>query len=152
MTPSGHSSRRHPRTVGALLMAATLWVLALSASPAAASTFTVTSVNDTGPNSLREAIVRANDEGINPGQDTINITATGTINLATALPAITAPVVINGPGINALVLRRPLGASDFRLLQTGMGISAEIRNLSMRGGRVSTADAVGGAIEARGPL
>ncbi len=56
----------------------------------------VTSANDHGPGTLRQAIMDAN---ANPGMDTIvfNIPGTGihTINLLLALPEITGPVVID---------------------------------------------------------
>ena len=75
------------------------WALALSLAAAAASagTFNVTNTNDSGAGSLRQAILDANTA---VGADTIafNITGSGvhTIAPATALPAITSPVTING--------------------------------------------------------
>lgn len=60
-------------------------------------TFTVTNTNDTGAGSLRQAIAEAN---ANPGADAIhfNIPGSGphTIQLQSALPEITGPVVIDG--------------------------------------------------------
>jgi parallel beta-helix repeat protein len=55
--------------------------------------YTVTNTNDSGPGSLRQAIVNANSH---PGRDTITFTACGTINLTSPLPPITDPVVIDG--------------------------------------------------------
>jgi titin len=76
------------------------WFLALAAAlghPAAAAVYTVTTNADSGANSLRQAILNANG---NPGMDTIafDIPGTGpfTITPASALPAITDPVVIDG--------------------------------------------------------
>jgi hypothetical protein len=70
----------------------------------APATFTVANANDAGSGSLRAAIATANSA---PGADLIafNIPGTGahTINLASALPAITGKVTINGqtqPGFN----------------------------------------------------
>jgi titin len=72
------------------------WFLA-PGHPAAAATYTVTSVADSGAGSLRQAILSANG---NPGLNTIvfNISGTGpfTITPASALPTITVPVVIDG--------------------------------------------------------
>jgi hypothetical protein len=72
------------------------WFLTLG-HPAAAATYTVTTVADSGAGSLRQAILNAN---ANPGLDTIafSISGTGpfTITPATALPTITDPVVIDG--------------------------------------------------------
>lgn len=60
------------------------------------ATFTVTNTNDSGAGSLRQAITSAN---ANAGPDTIvfNLgTGTPTINLSSALPAISSPVTISG--------------------------------------------------------
>ncbi len=71
--------------------------LSLAAAAATAGTFTVTTTADSGAGSLRQAILDANTA---VGADTIafNITGSGvhTIAPATALPAITSPVTING--------------------------------------------------------
>jgi hypothetical protein len=62
-----------------------------------AASFIVTNTNDSGPGSLRQAIL---DTNANPGTDTIafNIPGAGphTIQPASALPTITDPVVIDG--------------------------------------------------------
>ena len=59
-------------------------------------TFVVTNTADNGPGSLRWAITNAN---ANPGPDAINFQISGaapfTINLLSALPAVTDPVTIN---------------------------------------------------------
>ncbi|HEY3135085.1 MAG TPA: FG-GAP-like repeat-containing protein [Blastocatellia bacterium] len=65
--------------------------------PQVASTFTVTTTSDSGAGSLRQAILAANS---NPGTDTIqfNIPGSGvhTIAVASPLPTITDPVIIDG--------------------------------------------------------
>jgi len=61
-----------------------------------ASTFVVTNVDDSGPGSLRQAILDAN---ANPGSDTINFNIAGPslkIQPLLGLPDITDPVVIDG--------------------------------------------------------
>lgn len=72
--------------------------------PQVSMTFTVTNTNDAGLGSLRQAILDAN---ATPDADTINFNIPGsppfTIALASALPAVTNPVIINGttqPGFN----------------------------------------------------
>src|SRR5687768_16302714 len=63
-----------------------------------------------GQCTLRAAI----QEAENPGGDEIHFTLTGTINLGSPLPMITAPgLTINGPGANALTVS---GNNTFRLL------------------------------------
>ncbi len=70
---------------------------AIHASRLAALNYTVSNVNDSGAGSLRQAILSANT---NSGLDTIvfNISGTGPfiIQLASVLPTITDPVVIDG--------------------------------------------------------
>src|SRR5215831_15958668 len=69
----------------------------LSASIVFANTYSVTTTNDSGVGSLRQAILDANGH---PGADTItfNITGSGvqTIAVASSLPAVTDPVTIDG--------------------------------------------------------
>jgi hypothetical protein len=71
--------------------------LLLVAAAASANTYTVTSTADTGPGTLRQAILDAN---ANAGPDTIafNIAGGGvhTITLATPLAPLTSPVTIDG--------------------------------------------------------
>jgi hypothetical protein len=66
-------------------------------APATAATFTVTSTADSGPDSLRAAILAANE---NPGADTIAFAIPGTgphtIAVASTLPGINSPVLIDG--------------------------------------------------------
>ena len=65
--------------------------------PPAGVSFVVTNTNDSGLGSLRQAILDAN---ANTGADNIRFLIPGagvqTINLTSALPAITSPVVIDG--------------------------------------------------------
>src|SRR5262245_61849956 len=61
------------------------------------ATFLVSSTADSGPGTLRQAILDANSS---VGDDTIEITVTGTIALSSALPLITDNTAINGPGTN----------------------------------------------------
>lgn len=64
---------------------------------AAAATFTVTNTADTGPGSLRQAILEAN---ASPGPDAIHFSLAGpgphTIAPASTLPILTQPVTIDG--------------------------------------------------------
>jgi IPT/TIG domain len=78
-------------------------IMILSASISTAATFTVTNTTDSGPGSLRQAILDANALA---GLDTIAFAVTGTgcagspavctITPATNLPEITSPVFIDG--------------------------------------------------------
>lgn len=87
------------RTLGttrAVLTAVTLWASGLHAA-----TFVVSNNTDSGPGSLRQAILDANAGG----GGTIDLTGvTGTITLGTNLPTITTSVNLLGPGTNALTI------------------------------------------------
>ena len=68
-----------------------------------AATFNVTNTNDSGPGSLREAIDAANAANANDSiVDASNVS--GTIQLQSALPPITAPMEIKGPGAKLLTI------------------------------------------------
>ena len=73
----------------------------------APANFTVNALTDTGAGSgtsgdLRYCISQSN---ATPGPNTIDATGvSGTISLTSALPAITAPVTITGPGANQLTV------------------------------------------------
>src|SRR6188472_187111 len=109
----------------------------------AATTFTVNSLADTpdaAPGNgtcataasvctLRAAIEEANSLS---GDDTINFSVTGTINLTGALPVLSSNVTINGPGSGLLTVRRDTGG-NYRVLQTS-GVSS-ISGLTISNGR-----------------
>ena len=109
----------------------------------AAVTFTVNSLADTpdaAPGNgtcatatsvctLRAAIEEANSLS---GDDTINFSLTGTINLTGALPVLSSNVTINGPGSALLTVRRDTGG-NYRILQTS-GTSS-ISGLTITNGR-----------------
>jgi S-layer homology domain len=95
--------------------------LSLLASLATAATYTVTNTGDSGAGSLRQAILDANANG---GVDTIafNIPGAGvhTISPATALPAITEQVTIDGysqPGASANTLPLAQGTNAVILVE-----------------------------------
>ncbi len=107
----------------------------LMASPALATTYTVTVTGDSGAGTLRQAILDAN---ANPGADTIAFDILGTqvqtIAPATPLPILTGPVTIdgytqtgavpnsNGPGLGtSAVIRIELDGSN-----SGSGTSAAV--------------------------
>ncbi len=114
--------------------------LLLTAATAAANTYTVTNTNDSGAGSLRQAILDAN---ANAGPDTIafNITGSGvqTIAPASALPAITGPVTVDGytqPGSSANT--NPTGQG----LNTVLRIEIDGTSVGSAGGLTVKADDV----------
>ncbi len=115
MTDSNREQRRamakgrRRRAAGAALTAstaalgATAMLLAGGAAPAGANTFTVTTTNDAGAGSLRQAIIDANN---NAGADIITFdpAVTGTITLASDLDVVDDDVDIQGPGASVLTV------------------------------------------------
>ena len=76
----------------------TFLLLIFAAVTAGASTFVVTNTNDSGPGSLRQAILDANTDKNSPTLINFSIQGTGvqTIKLASPLPTITGPLTIDG--------------------------------------------------------
>jgi hypothetical protein len=117
-------------TVGALLPGR-FWEN-VQPSASAASTFTVTNTNNSGPGSFRQAILDANT---NPGADTIGFSigsGTQKIVLATVLPVVTDPVTIDAwtqPGFASSPLIELSG--DGAMI--GDGISITAGNSTVRG-------------------
>jgi hypothetical protein len=97
---------------------------------AMADPYPVTNTNDSGPGSLRAAILAANGRA---GEDTIPIAATGTINLETPLQVIFDNVSIIGPGVGLLTVRRSSG-DDFRVLHFSSDASS-VSGLTIANGR-----------------
>ena len=114
----------------------------------AAVIFTVNSIGDTsdiapgngacadanGQCTLRAAIEEANSF---LGDDTINFSVIGTINLTSALPVLSSNITITGPGSNFLTVRRNTGG-NYRILQTSGTVN--ISGVTITNGR--TPDAV----------
>lgn len=120
-------------------LALSLSALLITSSPAAAAQFTVMNTDDDGVGSLRQAIISANSD---PGADEITFDAsvTGTVSLASSLPAITAPLTITGPGIASLTIDGN-GHSVFAI--NGSNIAVSISGLTITdAGQLSTVAAI----------
>jgi hypothetical protein len=75
--------------------------LLVATHPVSAATFTVSNLADSGPGSLRQAVLDANAAA---GPDDITFTVVGTITLTSGQITITDPLVIHGPGAGALTV------------------------------------------------
>jgi predicted outer membrane repeat protein len=136
------STRSRARAfAGWIAFGAAMLVLAASAQ---AATIPVTNTNNAGPGSLRQAITDAN-AAANP--DVVDATGvSGTINLATALPALIQDVEIRGPGAGALTVRRGMGVvNPFGIFAVDLGVTAEISGLTIASGNVGGGMSTGGA-------
>ena len=85
-------------TVSNLRAAICSVVVCAAAISVQADTITVTTIADSGPGSLRQALADANDG------DTINLTVTGTIALTSDELAVDKSVTISGPGPTLLAV------------------------------------------------
>jgi hypothetical protein len=93
------------------------------AIPVHAATITVTNTNDSGPDSLREALVDANDG------DTITFAVTGTIGLTSGELAINKNVTIIGPRSDTLAVSGSF--RTFRVLHVMPGRTVNIEGLTV---------------------
>ena len=108
-----------------------------------AATFTVSTLNDSGAGSLRQAILNAN---ATTGPDVIQITAVGTLQLLSALPIITETVTIQGPGMSQLAVA---GGSGFRVFES-TAVPLTVTDLTVQNG--APASDPGGGIRSLGTL
>src|SRR5262245_11815611 len=94
------------------------------------STFTVTNKLDSGPGSLRQAVLDANG---NPGSDTIVFAknVSGTIKLTSGELFITDSVTINGPGARNLAVS---GNDANRVFDIATGLGVAISGLTITHG------------------
>jgi hypothetical protein len=131
--------RRHP-------LAAVCCALALAtAVPAGAAVLPVSSCDDAGPGSLREAALSAG-----PG-DTIDLSALtcSTITLSSGEIALSGDVTLKGPGADALALDAGFAS---RVLAHGGGLLT-VADLSLINGKYSAAgNASGGCIMSTGSV
>jgi uncharacterized protein (TIGR03437 family) len=107
------------------------------------ATFTVINDNDGGAGSLRAAIEGANTAN---SVDIINFDAAlfnrpRTIDLASALPAISGDLTINGPGANLLTVRRLTGG-NYRILTINSGV-VTLNSLTIANGNAGASDGGG---------
>jgi hypothetical protein len=103
-------------------------------------TFIVTNTNDSGPGSLRQAVLDANDA---PPQDIVAFdpSVTGIINLTGGTITVTSPVIILGPGAALLTLQRDPGAPKAPIINASARL--DVSDLTITGGQN---DSDGGAI------
>ena len=88
----------------------------------------VSTLNDSGPGSLRQAILNINECG---GSGVITFSVTGVIRVTNTLPAITANVIITGPGTNLLTIS---GRNAVELFTLNSGTTNRISGLTLANG------------------
>lgn len=110
-----------------------------------AASFTVTTTADSGPGSLRQALIDAN---IAPGPDLISFAVSGTIVIGSLLPAVQDDVSLQGTGADQLTIS---GSYLYRLFDVRAGAAMTVSDLALTQGRAPNGEA-GGAIRSYGPL
>jgi hypothetical protein len=95
------------------------------------STFTVMNIADSGPGSLRQAVLDANAQ---PGIDVINFVSglQGTITLTSGPLDITDDLMVAGPGADGLTVN---GNGTSRVFQIESGVTAVLDGLTVAGGQ-----------------
>lgn len=149
VTPRGGRHLSHMGVAFALGLAVALWPGRVA--PAHAATFMVTTLADSGPGSLRQAIADAN-----PG-DTITFgpgASSGTITLTSGQLAVTKSLAIEGPGAASLTIS---GNSASRVFGVVAGATARIAGLTIVDGSASVKDGgvagyFGGGVSNEGTL
>jgi predicted outer membrane repeat protein len=95
---------------------------------------TVTSLADSGPGTLRAAILTA-DAGSHSDKFTIGFAVTGTIDLQSPLPDLANSIAIQGPGANSLAVERAAGASlTSAIVTVDPGQTASLSGLTVANG------------------
>jgi predicted outer membrane repeat protein len=122
------STRLHLGIRGLLALLVAFALLVLPAMPAHAAGFTVTTLDDSGAGSLREAIGQANAQA---GPDTITFNVTGTIDLASTLPAISDDLTIDGPGASELAIS---GEDTVRVLKVTSDVALNLSGVTVENG------------------
>ncbi|MFZ1392359.1 MAG: hypothetical protein WAS23_12285, partial [Dokdonella sp.] len=113
---------------------------------AQAATFTVSNINDSGPGSLREAIIAANATPAPPHRITFgaSVQQQGLIELFSSLPLIQVALEIDGTGRQPSILPFDTSAG-FTLLRSSKALT--LRDMSLNGGR---GDGKGGCLSGEG--
>jgi hypothetical protein len=100
------------------------------------STFTVVNLADSGPGSLRRAVLDANSH---PGADVIDFAVTGTITLTSGQLTISDNVTINGSGADQLTIS---GNDASRVFLIDSGSVVAMSGLTIAHGRAAVATPV----------
>jgi hypothetical protein len=110
----------------------------------------VTTLDDAGPGSLRDAIAQANSM---PGDDRIEFASglTGAVNLSSALPVLSSNIDVQGPGAGLLTVRRD-SASSFRIFFIENPATVTLAGLTISNGLASGESRDGGGVLNRGTL
>jgi hypothetical protein len=122
-------------------MRSLVFVASLLLATLAHAQFVVSSLADSGPGTLRQAVLDAN---ATPGDNTITFTVSGTIVLSTGQMAITEALWIQGPGARTLTVDANLTGRHF--LITGATTHVTLSGMTLTGGLIDGPGSQGGSI------
>jgi hypothetical protein len=108
---------------------------------------TVSSLADSGPGTLRAAILAA-DAGSHSDQFTIGFGVAGTIDLLSPLPDLNNSIAVQGPGASSLTVQRSAVTFPSAILTVDAGQAASLAGLTIANGDA----AFGAGIANRGAL
>ena len=110
-------------------------LVALNAPTVRGQTFTVTTNQDSGAGSLRQAILDANVDNV---ADVINfnLASPATITVASQLPTISQPLTISGPGAASLTVS---GGDTTSIFRVGVGVTVTISGMTIADGAATEA-------------
>jgi hypothetical protein len=118
---------------------------------ATAATFTVTSLADAGPGSLRQAVFNAEAA---PGADEVAFAPglTGTITLTSGEIVITGPLVVHGPGAGVLTVSGNDQSRIFHVENVALAAPIDVTffGLTLTRGNAVLSESAGGAVFAQG--
>jgi predicted outer membrane repeat protein len=102
----------------------------------------VSSTQDSGTGSLRDAIAQVNnatDTSVNTIAFSSALPGNATITLDTALPPLNRNVIVQGPGAKALTVQRSSagGTLSFGIFTVASGVSATLNGLTISGGNAA---------------
>ena len=120
--------RRPPLSSSSSLAASAALLLWASVISAYTATITVTTTNDSGPRSLRQALAIANDG------DTITFAVTGSIVLTNGELVVDTSITISGPGADNLAVD---GNASSRVFHIASGKTVSITDLTITNGIAS---------------
>ena len=118
------------RTGTSMALFCAIALLCAFSIPAHAGTITVTNTNDSGPGSLRQALIDAQDG------DTIafDLSFPATISLTSGELVINKNISLIGPGANLLTIARAQGAPTFRIFHVSPSHTVTIQGLTISNG------------------